>query len=837
MTRARAIVLSLLIVGVVPTVWTLPSLVAAVLTAPSLLILPIGLGLLTTYGIPGRRPVSLSTLQLLLISYFVGLFLVVLLFVSVERYLVEPIAPAALMAAIWVLALLGWLRVDAFEVNSGNKRLVVFTVLLVIVITAIRYSYTITIFSEFPITDLFQRIQFHGGAWEFAKTGILNPFVAGSYIPVQQLQLGLLLRLTGADPLVAEWVWPVAFAPIQAAAIYVFCSRIMQQRRAAAVAFCLALAQFGLSNPTNGTLAELATITILSLLLNDGDGRSSQLSATAARLLALIVGIACGLALQKVPVAFCVFGALAIILPTGIFSLDRRWSVLVAITLLTAITLPLHRGALLYFLLAGFAATTFNIMLILQKQTGSRFQRTPIWLLAILALVLVAMAMRILLLREGGADAFGLWKIFDLVLMPLAGKSLAVVAIDGDLAPGAGARVALFELARAVSPLVAGIAVGGVILLMPPVGRHRLAFAETMAGRKALAQALVVLGLSCLILTGFPFIYRASFILIVFASTGAINVLQTIPRALRAQRLSYLAFFAYASLIAVLTVVAARAEVQPYLERAGPVFLVLAILFAVLLASQRVFPSVDGRWIGVLFVLTVTTEVALSRTYFKPYAFHAQTPPASGSFASFDQNDLAFADYLDKTVDRSAILVSDPKTMTFIRGRTGVLPLVSSSNLDTIDVANKTALTSVLRGLVLNEGSIDPCTAINAILDGRASGIYDYDNYRTQTGAVDGRSVLSRLGYDDRLVPQFRAHQEQRAEPARIVPDKHTQNFAIVVNNTTIDWLRHPSELSYFPVGGPLPEDVVANLTRYTGDAHLFGNSYVAKLKCKQNRT
>src|SRR5690606_3619265 len=123
------------------------------------------------------------------------------------------------------------------------------------------------IYSDFPVLDLFQRIQFHGGAWEFARNLTLNPFVASSYIPFQQLQLGLFLRLTGADPLVAEWIWPLVMAPLQIGAFYAFFSGLLPQRQARILAFAVAFAQCGLSNPTNGTIAELASITVLSILL------------------------------------------------------------------------------------------------------------------------------------------------------------------------------------------------------------------------------------------------------------------------------------------------------------------------------------------------------------------------------------------------------------------------------------------------------------------------------------------------------------------------------------------------------------------------------------------
>ncbi|WP_411037478.1 hypothetical protein [Shinella sp. BYT-45] len=831
MTRGAVIVGLFLLMGGLPVLWPMPSLAAAILTAPSLLLLPAGLGLAATCGLSGRMPAGLSRLQALLVAYFTGLFLFILLFVASERFLADPPRPGVLVAAVWIVSLAGWLRMREL---AGIPRKAVRSFLLVSAIAgllvAIRYAYTISIYSDFPVTDLFQRSQFHGGAWEFARDLTLNPFVAASYIPFQQLQLGLLLRLTGADPLVAEWVWPVAMAPLQAGALFVFFSRMLAQRQARLLAFAVALAQAGLSNPTNGTVAELASITVLSLLLADCRPEEGRGKAIVLCLLALGAGIAVGLALMKMPLEGTIATAAALVLLGGV--LTRHCGLLASIVLLAAVTLTFHRGALLYVVLGGTAISAYGFLVHVQDRAGEKVRRLLRGLLVAAVAIAAAMAARILLAPGGTlSDAFGLWWIFDLVLVPFAGKSLEAVSIDGDLAPGVGSRVALFELARAVSPMVVAAAVLYMSLLAIPAFRRRWGFLREEAGRQTLAQVLVLVGFAAVILTGFPFIHRASFLVTLLASAAIANIFLSTRLQAGGSRFLALVCAAYAVVIVGAAYAGASPGVKPYLQRALPVFLALGAVLAAMPFLRQGCPARRGWRTAAVLVLVVTTEVALSKAYFKPYAFRNQIPPSSGALASFDAADLSLADFIASRADGTEVLVSDPKTMTFLRARTGLYPFLSSSNLATVGVTAREELVSLLRAVVSREPASHLCRSLAATLDKGASGIYSYGSARRLLPQENGKTVLAALGYDGRLVPSY--GREPNARLAAEVRIAMGQRFLIVVGRTTMDWLRDPAVLRYFPVHGPLPPAVAANLDRKFPVHRVFRDTYIAELECK----
>ncbi|MFX6277474.1 hypothetical protein ABTF87_19445, partial [Acinetobacter baumannii] len=67
--------------------------------------------------------------------------------------------------------------------------------------------------------------------------------------------------------------------------------------------------------------------------------------------------------------------------------------------------------------------------------------------------------------------------------------------------------------------------------------------------------------------------------------------------------------------------------------------------------------------------------------------------------------------------DGTEVLVSSPKTMTFLRARTGLSPFLVSSNLDTINAAAREKLAGLLGAMV--SGSPDPqvCGKLMAMLE------------------------------------------------------------------------------------------------------------------------
>ncbi|PYB77101.1 hypothetical protein [Rhizobium wuzhouense] len=843
MNRPLAIIVLLLLAGVLPVVRPMPSLAAVLLTAPSLLLLPTGLGLCAAYGVTGRRPAGLTALQALLLAYFVGLFLFILLFVASERLLADPPRPGLLMAGLWLSALAGWLRMRpllAIPREAVSPLLLVCAIALPLVV--LRYAYGIWIYSDYPITDLFQRSHFHGAAFEFARSQILNPFAANSYIPFQQLFLGMLMRLTGADPLDAEWVWPLAMAPLQIATLLCCIERLLPNRRMAFSALAIALAQFPLSNPTNSSMAEMVVIVLLSVLLPQRD-RTMSSAVTSVKLLAVVPALLIGFAVTKVPVEMAISLTVVLVLAGNLTRpslLVQIWPVVV----LTVIALPFHRGALLFIAFVLILVCGLSLLSSLRLRFIAVSRGVVLATVGVLSL-LAAMCLKILVFSRRESDIFGLFRLFDLVLTPITGKSLANVAIDGDLAPGVGARVALFEVARTISPLAVLLMVIGVFVMLRLFVWRRVpgpSPSEDVREIHLLADiTLLFFGFIVLILTGFPFVHRAAFLVTLLASVALAIIVSNDSMALKSYRSLLSLVLSYLLLLIAIPFLVSSERAEPYLMRALPLLLVTLCvgLFAVLLAlswgRRRNLPLV------LAVVVAVAMEFAVSRSYFKSYAFQNQPPPANASLAAYDRTDLETARRVLTLSGGGEVLVSDPKTMTIMRSRTGLYPLVASSNLDTLSSEASSQLMAVLTTVLSPSPLAETCHRLMQVASSNASGLYNYGSIRRLSPAADGVGILTTLGYNNRLVPTYDpviAAVQRKEAVASIVQLKEAEasiqrQFLILVNGSTVYWLANHRTLSYFPIHRALSNDLLSVLAQKYPGGHLMEETFVARLECR----
>jgi hypothetical protein len=835
-----------MIVGILPIIFRMPSLFATVITAPLLLLVPAGVGNACAFGISGILPARLSKLQAMLIAYFVGTLLIILAFLICERLLGASSNFGFLSISLYILSIVGWLRLgEAYRLTSQQRKWMVIVTFISLPLVVLRYWYSISIYSDYPIIDLFQRSHFHGGAFEFALSKTLNPFAADSYIPFQQLFLGLLMMLAGADPLDAEWVWPLAMAPVQIGSLLCFVKRLVPNRRTTLVALGVSLAQLGLSNPTNGTMAEMVVLVLLSVLWP----RPQQTTSDRMDILLLLASapaVLIGLTVTKLPVVEASLLILAAVFVGNLAErqfVSRVWPVV----MLTMIALPFHRGALLYVALAVALCSGLHLISTLRRRFERIDRQLALLTLGIVGL-LAAMCLKIIITGRDQADVFGMWGLFDLVLTPITGKSLTNVAVDGDLAPGVGARVALFEVARAVSPLALIVMLIGLLLMLRPTfGRPNLTVCTDDRSRQvelASNTTLLFFGTMVFILTGFPFIHRAGFLVTIIAAATLANMACNAPITERSVRnLSFLSLV-YMLVLLLLPPLLANERAYPYLMRAFPVVLVTASIGAMAVAitlaggAMRRLPLIIG------VVAAVAMEFAVSRSYFKSYAFQNQPMPASGPLAAYDRVDLEISKEVLAFSSIGDLLVSDPKTTTILRSRTGLYPLVALSNLDTIADDARVKLANLLSSAVSDAAVGETCGRIRQMANVGASGIYNYGKLRLSSATADGATVLLTLGYKSRLVPTYDPMiplAQRREAQALISPgsktgpgenEKISLKAILLINLGTLDWLANPDELRYFPVRSALPNDVLLLLERKYPQGRLIENTFVARLEC-----
>ena len=819
-----------LLVGLLLASGVLPPLAAAMLAAPFALIVPTGVGLIVCFGYRGSISPGIGRVQALLFAWLFGTLAIIYVFVLLERWgLTDKFANPGL-AAFFALSAGGCIRLRGeFATQLTDWATVRLVVLVALPLVIVQYVVRIPLYSDYPVLDLFQRVHFHKGALEFANFGLLNPFVADSYVPFQQLLLGLLARDANVDPLVAEWVLPVTMAPLQVGAIFSVASCLTKSKKQLGLAISLFLAMSNVTNPTNSDLASLAALLLMSLLL--GKEEDKTWCERGGGVLLLLAAIAGALVVVSLPAP----AGLVVLLGAGFFVSLHKPGVLaekvIVVAIVIFVAISFHRAAIM------FVALTVVIQFAVEFLSGLQ-RRGNFLSLAIIsfALVLIVGGMAGWILFHGAGlprDEFGLWGYFDFLLGPLVGKSMAVVTLDGDTSKGSGGRISLFEMARSIT--YTGSLLCGLLFLRAMwrgSGVRYLKVGGTKPDSSNIALMITCLLLMGVALTGFPFIHRSAFMIAALLSIAlAVFVYPAGAAAAIAARpaiaISIGLVGCMGGLLALLLQVR-DPSIKPFLE---PVFPLLVFLFAV--GGGTACWCIRGSWtigLGLLLVIAVLFEMIASHAYFKPYAFSRQTPPEGTLFSHFGHRELATAESISDQLAQGTVLVSDPKTMALISARSGLPSLVAYSNLGTMADATRSELVELLGMVAASAPPSKVCSRLLKISSLYASSQLNYERLRRQGLSSSGREVLAVLGYNGALVARF-VGPLKFAEAAKSTIHK-SQPFAIVISPDTLDWLAEPSNPSYFPAQRDVSE--IADVFQlYGSNSHLVGDAYLLLVKCE----
>lgn len=813
----------------------LPPLAAAVLAAPFALLVPAGVGLIACFGWRRSVPQGVGRVQALLVAWLLGTLAIIYLFVLLERHALTGRLADLVLACLYVLGAVGCLRLRRELAPDARDRQTLRLVALVAVpLVIVQYIAEIPAYSEFPVLDLFQRTHFHKGALQFARFDLLNPFVADSYVPFQQLLLGLLARGAHVDPLLAEWVLPLVMAPLQVGTIFALASRLTKSGAELGVAIGLFLAMSSVTNPTNGQVATWATLLLLSFVLGPKE-EDKGVRETLGGALFLLAAAATGLVLVRLPLAL----GFAVLLGAAVFasmpgrSPKASRAVIVAIVILAAISF--HRGAMLFIPLVVVIRLAVALYSRIQHNADAR----TLTAISLGSVLLVTGMAAWILLQHGHRpqDEFGLWALFDFVLKPLTGKSMSLVAIDHDLAQGSGGRISLFEVARSLT-LVGGI-VGGLLFLRrvwPAFASRDAKEGGTGDGGPGVVLMMVCLALVAVALTGFPFVHRSAFLIAALLAVAIAVLATSAQQPGPVDRWHVAGSIGLVACMGGVLAVMALAHgygAEPYLQRVSPLlFLLFAGAVALLIWCVR---TEQGRFcLAAVLVVAVLFEVIASRAYFKPYAFMNQSPPRDAVFSHFGQPELATADTIAKELDGDVVLVSDPKTMALIGARSGLTSLVSFSNLNTMADDTRRRLVEFLRNVSRGAPRSEICSGLEEISDSHASSQLNYEMLRRLGWASSGKEALALLGYADTLLsrPLDPRHLKPPLPVREEGPLYRHQQFAIVVSPDTLNWIDHPSDPLYFPARRDIPE-LVDVLPLLGSGVRKVGNAFLLKVKCE----
>jgi hypothetical protein len=814
--------------------------IATTLVAAALhYLLPLGTGLLLT------RPLArgLTRTQLLLLSYLVGLVAIACVFVSRERGWGFNSPPDLIDLGVFLAAAAGFVLARRVFRWDAAARSATREFMCVLPFFAVGFALRFGTFSDYPLTDLFQFTHLMKAALEFGRFDRVNPFTADSYAPVLPVVDGVLVRALAYDPLQGHWF--VSALSVAPKFLALRAAMLATLEGGKARTFALAAAACFLS-PVASTNGELAMLGALLLFACIAGGGGEHRARGALAVLVVVVGYAAAhLAVRRLdPLAYLAVMLLACALPR--IAIAGRHSVVAPIGLLPIVLAlaPMHRSALVF---VPVGATCAWLLAVARERAmaGTMIRRAlPAITGASTAAAGIGVAVLAVFLiynpdQELRDNSLSRW-----VTATILGTDLSA---NADVLLGSGPRVALFELARAMSPSFA-LTTGLAMFLAWRAARNRRDSAEAAdvaaAAHYAMSAWLIALALFAMLLVGFPFAYRAGFFVVVLLAIALGTAMEVVQcqkeegvgvRALLAAALVYIAVIVP---IAYQCAPWAGCQRSEYLEMARSYVWILggvcvvAALTAIVVSRLRHLPD---SAVPLILSLLFAFEFSVLTAYFMPYHYGPVDRSAS-AVGHLGREEIDLAARL-RPLGADTVLLSDPHTLANLKALTGLNGLLTASNLDTIRPQARAKLREWLRAVLERGGASEMCAPHSPLRIREAATAREFDYWLTRRAwpSLSGRDALRKFGYRDALITGA-AHMAMlardpddtdqwiRAATALLGATAQSESggrdpwkgpmILLVVNRKTVAWALGEGGLPYYPDLRPLDDRLLAQLAR-----------------------
>ena len=781
----------------------------ASLAAPLYYLLPLGVGLLLTR--PGAR--AMTRTQRAVASYLIGAVAVCALIVAREQWIPAGLSLDLCAGAIVLLSAAGFVAGAGFFRWDAPARAAALEFALVLPVFAVGYVLRFVVFSDYPATDLFQATHLMKGSLEFGRFDMLNPFTAGSYAPVIPSVEGLLVRYLGFDPLSGVWVLAALSTLPKFLALRAAVQPILATPEERVLAVAAAAAFVSVFAPTNGELAMFGALALFSILVAGLDRQPALRHAAAVAVVAAAF-LAGYYAAHAAPAVYATVLLLACVLP-ALPGFARAGGLVVAAPLVVAL-MPLHRSTLLFVPLALACAVLLSL---LRAWTIRRLDAGRLLVGAAAALTvfggLAALGLLAWVLGNPSADLRHVAP-YRWIVESVLGTTLDE---NPEVLLGAGPKIALFELSRAMSPSF----VAAAACLTAYAWSRGLA----PAVRDAAPAWMLAVAVGAGLLLGVPFVYRGGFFVILLLAVALGAAFAAAP-----YRWTAVLAGAYALVVVPLAYRCApylsSCERSPYAQIAQPFLaalgaLVLALALAAILYRAR--EPAGRRLTAATLIALFALEFAASKAYFFPYAYGAPPRERAPAVSHLSGAEMQLAASM-RGLGHNAVLISDPYTMANLRALTGLNSLITFSNLDTLSPGTvgpfRSWLRAVLEGAQVARCAPEPPLAV--IRGGVTSPEFNYWLARVSRPEFSGADILGLFGYRSALL--LTPEREATRRPVdSIDQDWHhdavaraklrgmAPHFVLVVNRKTVEWAR-AGEVGYYPDVRPLDAALLESLRR-----------------------
>lgn len=769
------------------------------------------------------------------------------------------------LALMLVGASLGWLlSAKLWRPRSADLAEIIIWTGLSIPLALVTWWWTFGVISEFPFADIGADVHWMKSAQEFADSGVLNPYASQTYTDIRAALAGLLAGSLGLDLLQFNWAYRFFSILYLLILFYAFADSIFLDRRRKWLAFFFAGATNTLGLLTNGSLALAGSALFLAVLIRMTAkqpspakvlSRSALWPATGA---ALVILLAYGLNNNTLSLAMAVATPVAFSILYRSERLANPTAARILVTVLWSAALILvHRGSYL-FIPAAIAGWLFYLLVSKTLSEGASRFSTGAWIAALVmpATGVVALGC-IAAARFGYLPRLDFNAVFSFVTLIFFGTRIWP---EDEISLGAGPEIAAIEIGRALGPLFIvyiGLMFTHWWIVSPPSKLGKLE--ENREQRDNVTRLLwswiAGCGLSLIVLSGFPFLYRLIFVISCYFTIATTELLaqlliDPVSSLEKKRRTVAVATVAIALLAAATHWIdwsnhphgGYQAMLRPALV-AGAVF-VLACCALGFSRSRLVATAGLVAAIG----LTVTIDRAGIATMFRIYSY-GRLPDDATIVSHYDADDLETNRWLRKNMPR-AIVVSDPYTLGLAKAITGAPGLYLFSNLDTVNAVVASNVKTILSGVVAtfpddSNRVLKTCVSILPYLQSLNQEASVQMGKVASTGGIFKPVRLKKQEPDATRPKLADVNDAGTVTTERSIADalevlktpKGKWSIVAVINPRTMQWLRLQGgqRLSYFPVREWLDGESLSRLKLNEGPFPVLfsaGQSYVVSIGC-----
>ncbi|MHB0768701.1 hypothetical protein [Bradyrhizobium sp. 5.13L] len=709
-------------------------------------------------------------------------------------------------------------------------------------------------FSSFPYADIGADVHWMKTAQEYADGGVINPYAAQSYVDLRSAVAGALAGTLGLDLLRFSWTYRLCSILFFLLASYAFVQGFYPTSQRKWIAFFFAATSNAAVLMTNGSLAVASSVVFLGVLIGNAQHGTNGGSTRSALLLTVSAGTTLLLAF-----AFNNNTLVLALLLAGLFLLRMlsgtgRYGGAIFLGCIWPATLLLaHRGSYLFVptVLVGWLLYLAVVRMISVWPASSiaglrflSFVMPPI----ILGVVVCVAGMRFGYIAPMSAnDTFS--SITELIL----GRR-----IQGgeELFLGSGPLVATIELGRAIGPLFSICVTLGVAWwwMTRPVRRDASgAIGSQPEGFVTLVWSWIGgCGMSLAVLSGFPFLYRTSAIILSLFAITATEVFCQLLIDFRPSRYRRVLVATTVTLLATVLVVLVYAfawrtdlpfaRYQTFLRPMEISGVALLITLALLtpIQSQRVYTY---ALVGIVGLGMAVDKVGLSGII-RSYSYGA-IPDRTAVVSHYNAEELELARWLRENLQNGVIL-SDPYTLGIVQAVTGAPAVYLFSNLDTVNetVANraKSVVRTILQPTEGDQRLANTCSLI-APLVGAINSETFFQMRRTDAlggimrsvRGVPATSLEAAQPPSDLIGSEIPPEQAISTIQSLLGTGESAWKLVAIITPRTIEWthLAADQRLSYFPPSEPM-EPGITDALRASPFPVLFANrqTVVVRIPC-----